>query len=100
MSARKFTWILKVGQVLVVSDDGDRMRCTLNVLTPFSESKDDCKEFAVINIVVSFGWEESTREVGTRMEITVGIRLEQDGACCEQRGVGHNGKWSSNIRNR
>ena len=89
MPARKFTGIFKVGQVLVVGDNGNRMRCTLNVLTPFSEGKDDCKELAVVNIVVSFGGEKSTGEVGAGMEITVGIRLEQDGACCKQRCVGH-----------
>ena len=100
MSAGKFTGVFKVGQVLVIGDDGNRMRCTLNVLTPFSESKNDCKEFAVIDVVVSFSWEESTREVGARVKITSDISLEQDGACGKQRGVGHNGKWLSDIGDR
>ena len=60
----------------MVGDDGNRMRCTLNVLLPLSESKDDCKEFAVIDVVVPFSREESMREVGARMEITIGISLE------------------------
>ena len=76
LPARMFTGVLKVGQVLVIGDDGNRMRCTLNVLSPFSERKDDCKEFAVIDVVVLFGRAESMREVGTRMEITIGISLE------------------------
>ena len=68
--------VFKVGQVLVVGDDGNRMRCTLNVLASFSKGKDDCKEFSVIDVVVPFSWEESTREVGARMEITIGVGLE------------------------
>ena len=68
--------VFKVRQVLVVGDDGNRMRCTLNVLTPFGEGKDDCKEFSVIDVVVPFSWEESTGEVGARMEIIIGVSLE------------------------
>ena len=68
--------IFKVGQVFVVGDDGNRMRCTLDVLAPFSKSKNDRKQFSVIDVIVPFSWEESTREVGTRMEITIGVSLE------------------------
>ena len=73
---RKFAGVFEVGQVLVISDDGDWMGGTLNVLSPFGESKDDCEEFPVIDIVVSVGRKESMREVCARVEITIGISLE------------------------
>ena len=76
MSAGKFTGVFEVGQVFVVGDDSNRMRCTLNVLAPFSKSKNDRKEFAVIDVVVPFSWEKSTRKVGARMEIAIDVSLE------------------------
>ena len=77
----EFTGIFEVGQVLVIGDDGDRMGCTLNVLTPFSEGKDNCKEFPIVDVIVSFGREKSARKVGARMEIAISIFLEQDSSC-------------------
>ena len=65
----------------MIGDDGNGVGCTLNVLSPLSEGKDDRKEFPVVDVVVSFGRKKSTREVGARMEITIGISLEQDGTC-------------------
>ena len=64
----------------MIGDDSNRVRCTLNILPPFGEGKDNCKEFPVVDVVVSFGREESTREVGAGVEISIGIALEQDGA--------------------
>ena len=60
----------------MVGDNGDRVGCTLNVLTPFGEGKDDRKEFSVVDVIVSFGREESARVIGTGVEITIGIGLE------------------------
>ena len=72
----EFTGIFEVGQVLVIGDEGDRMGCTLNVLSPLSEGKDDRKEFPVVDVVVSFGGKESSREVSAGVEISIGISLE------------------------
>ena len=83
LPVRKFVGILDVGQVLMVCDDGDRVRCSLNVLMPFCESKNDCKQFSVIDIIILFGREEGTREVGTGMEVAVGVSLEQNSSCCK-----------------
>ena len=60
----------------MVHNNGDRVRRSLHVLPPFSESKDDCKEFSIINIIVMFSQEESMREVGTGVKVTIGISLE------------------------
>ena len=56
---REFTRVLDVREVLVVSDDRNRVWGALEVLLPFREGKDDCKEFFVVDIVVTLGWEES-----------------------------------------
>ena len=40
---------------------------------PLSESKDDHKQFSVVNIVVSFGKKEHFEEVGTGMKVTIDI---------------------------
>ena len=53
----------------MVGDDGDRVRRSLDILSPFCEGKDNSKEFAVIDVVIPFGREECTRKVGAGVEI-------------------------------
>ena len=60
----------------MIGNDSNRVRCTLNVLPPLREGKDDGEEFSIVDVVVSFGREESTREVGTGVKISVCIALE------------------------
>ena len=72
---REFVGVFDVGQVLMVGDYGDGVRRSLNILVPFCESKDDRKQFSVIDVVVSFGREEGAREVGTGMEVAICITL-------------------------
>ena len=59
----------------MVGDDGNRVGRSLYVLAPLGEGKNDCKEFSVVDVIVSFGGEEGAGEIGTRMEITIGIAL-------------------------
>ena len=67
MPAGEFTRVLEIRQVLVVGDKSNRMGGALNILAPFSESENDCEEFAVINIIVSFSGKESAGKVGARV---------------------------------
>ena len=60
----------------MIGNDSDRMGSALDVLPPLCEGKDDCEEFSIVDVIVSFGGEESTREVGTRVKISIGIALE------------------------
>ena len=60
----------------MIGDDSNGMRCTLNILPPFSKGKNDRKEFSVINVVVSLGRKESSREVSAGVEVSIGIGLE------------------------
>ena len=59
----------------MVGDDGNRVGRSLNVLTPFGESKNDCKEFSVIDVIVPFGGEEGVREICAGMKVAIGIAL-------------------------
>ena len=51
----------------MVSDGGDRMCGSLEVLTPFLQCQDYCKELTIIDIVVSLGGGEGMRVVNTRV---------------------------------
>ena len=52
------------------------MGCSLNILTPFSKSKDDCEQFSVIDVIVLFSREEGAREVGAGMKVAICILLQ------------------------
>ena len=60
----------------MIGDDSNGMRCTLNILPPLCEGKDDRKEFPVVDVVVSFSGKESSREVSAGVEISIGVGLE------------------------
>ena len=63
----EFTRVLYIRKIFVVSNDGNRERGALKIVFPLRESKNDCKEFVVINIIVAFSEGECFREVSTRM---------------------------------
>ena len=46
-----------------------------DILTPFSESEDDCEQFSVIDVIVPLGWKKDAREVGTGIKVAIGIAL-------------------------
>ena len=73
----------------MIGDDGDGKRSSLEVVFPLSESKDDRKQFSVVNIVVLFGKGECFEEVGTGMKVAVDILLHKNSFCCKKRGVSH-----------
>ena len=60
----------------MIGNDSDRVRSTLNVLPPLHEGKDDREEFPIVDVIVSFGREEGTREVGAGVKISICIALE------------------------
>ena len=49
----------------MVGDDGNRMCGFLEILIPFLQCQDHCKEFAIIDIVVSLGGGEGVEVVST-----------------------------------
>ena len=87
--AREFTGVFDVGEIFVIGDDGDGKRSSLEKVFPFSESKDDHKQFSVINIIVLFSKGERFWGVGTGMKVAIDILLHKNSSCCKERGVGH-----------
>ena len=53
--SREFMRVLEIGQVFMISEDGDRMRSPLQILFPFSKSEDNSKEFLIIDVIVALG---------------------------------------------
>ena len=45
-------WLLKIGQVLVVSDHHYRVACSLEIVFPFSKSMDHGQELLVKDVIV------------------------------------------------
>ena len=54
LSTRKFTRVLEIGEILVVGEDRDGMRSSLQVLLPFDKSEDDSEELSIIYVIVAF----------------------------------------------
>ena len=50
--------LAEVHQVFVVSKDLNREGGSVKVMSPGFQSTDDCEEFSVIDIIVSFSWDE------------------------------------------
>ena len=95
---RELVRILEVGQVLMVSEDGDRMWGALQVLFPFAQSKDDGKKLSIIYVVVVFRHREGLGEVSTGVKVTRGVRLHQDCTSCKERGICHEQEGMRDIR--
>ena len=79
--------LAKIGKVLVVSENLYWEGGAMEVVAPRLQGTNDGKEFAVVDVVVAFGWGEGLGEVGTRVPVTIGIGLEEDGARCVFRGI-------------
>ena len=58
-------WLLKIGQVLVVSDHSYGVACSLEIVFSFSESMDHSKELLIKDIIVSFCSEKGFGEEDT-----------------------------------
>ena len=59
----------------MVSDYGNGVGHSLNILTPLSKGENDGKKFPVIDIIVLFSGKEGVREICTGMEVAIGIAL-------------------------
>ena len=75
LATREFAQIFEVGQVLMVSEDRDGMWGALQVLLPFTQSKDDSKKLPIVDVIVAFHCREGLGEVCTRVKVTGSIRL-------------------------
>ena len=74
--------LMKVREVLVISENLQWEGRAMKVVVPRFQGADDHEEFPVINVVVSFGRRERLGKVGAGMPVPVGISLKKDGARC------------------
>ena len=61
--SRQLARVLYIRKVFVVSDDGDRMGDSLDILLPFLQCEDHGKEFSIIDVIVSFSRDKCLGEI-------------------------------------
>ena len=75
LSLREFARVFEIGQVLMIGEDRDRVRSSLEVLFPLSKSKDNSKEFPIIDVIVALGQREGLGKVSAGVKVSCRIRL-------------------------
>ena len=83
----------------MISDDGNWVVGALKILAPFVWSKNNSKEFPVIDVIISFGWCECFGEISTRVMVSIAICLHEHGSCSKEGGVSHNSEGAGDVRN-
>ena len=96
---REFATVFQVGQVLMISEDRDRVRSPLQILFPLSKSEDNSKEFLIIDVVVTLSQGEGFGKISARVKVPCCVRLHQDGTSSQEGGISHEGKGARDIRN-
>ena len=96
-------WLLKIGQVLVVSDHSYGVACSLEIVFPFSESMDHSKELSVQDVIVSFCSGKGFEEEGTGVQVFIEVCLHENCPSGYEIGIGHDcegfsGVWESQDR--
>ena len=77
----------------MISDNRDRIGGSLQIMFPFRESKDNSKKFPIIDIIVTFCWQEDFEEVDTRVKIPIGVLLHEYSTSSKKRSIRHKVKW-------
>ena len=67
LTTGEFTRVFYMRKIFVVGNNGNGKRGALKIMFPLRKSKNNCKEFMVVNIIVAFGEGERFREVSTRI---------------------------------
>lgn len=60
---------VKVRQVLVVSPNEEWLLGTLQPMSPFLKSQDNCKKLLVSNVIITLCWRETPNAKSTGMEL-------------------------------
>ena len=67
-------------------------------MSPGLQGTDDCKEFSVIDVIVTFCWDERLREIRAGVPIAIGVGLEEDGARGIFRSISGNSERFGEVR--
>ena len=70
--------LMEVCQVLVISEDLDEERGSVEVMPLGLQGADDCEEFSVIDVAVLLSWDEQLGKVGAGVPIAIGISLKKN----------------------
>ncbi len=76
--------ILEVGMICVHCND---VRGSCQEWSPIAQGLDDCEKFQIVNVVVSFRFNEGCRIVSDRMSFVVISSLQEDGSHCESQRI-------------
>ena len=90
--------LMEVCQVLVIHEDLDGEGGSMEIVSLGYQSMDDCEEFSVVDVIVSFHRNEQLREVGTGMPVVIRVGLEEDSARGILQGVCSDGKGFGETR--
>ena len=82
----------------MIGEDRDGVRSPLQVLLPLSKSKDNSKEFPIIDVVVFLSQREGFGKISTGVKVSCRIGLHQNGTSGQEGGVGHEGKGARDVR--
>ena len=97
LAAVKCLGLAEIGQAFVISKDLHREGRAVKIVAPGFQGADDCKELPVINVIISLGWGEQLRKVGTRVPVSIGVSLEEDGSGRMLRSIGGNSKGGRQV---
>ena len=95
--AVEILWLVEVCQVFMVSENLDWERGALEVVAPGSETSNDCKEFVIVDIVLSFSGGEQPGEVGVGVSVPISIGLQEDTSRGMFGGISGNGKGVGKV---
>lgn len=70
--------LMEICQVFVISENLHWEGGALEVMAPCVETVDDCKEFLVIDVIISFSRGEQLGEIGARVPVPIGVGLQED----------------------
>ena len=74
-------------EIFMVSVDSDNMRGRQKNMPPGSKPVDNCEEFSVVNVIISFCLVEGMGYASNGSESSLVILLGENGSCCKLRCV-------------
>ena len=94
----EFLGLSEIREVFVVGEYLDWGGGSEEIMSPGIKGSHDCKEFVVIDVVVSLSWAERLGEVGTGVPVTVDVSLEEYTARGVLGCIGGNGEGGGEVR--
>lgn len=81
----------------MIGEQGDGVTGALEVVTPVVQGVDNSKQFAIINVVVTFHGREGLGQVCAGMEISIIILLHEDTTASKEGHISHNNERAAHV---